>query len=82
MFVYELFEMNDSTIESLPTGYSIESDDQSVLKLSDMRKTRLTLGQLNKLRLINDIKKVEHSQKLKTISAQYKPPAAEAGMGM
>lgn len=84
MFVTELiFEMENDTIEAGPDGYSSEGDDQSVLNLSDMRKTRLTLGQLNKLRIINDVKKVEHEQKLKTVSAQYKPPAADAGgMGM
>lgn len=80
MFVSELiFEMQDDTIVADPTGYSSEENDQSVLKLSDLRKTRLTLGQLNKLRMINDVRKIEHEAKLKTVSAQYKPPAQEGG---
>lgn len=83
MYIAELlFEMDNDTIESLPTGYSTEDDDQSVLKLSDLRKTRLTLGQLNKLRILNDTRKVEHEQKLKKVSVQYKPPAQEGGMGL
>lgn len=80
MFIYELlFENPNNTIEALPTGYATEKDDQSALKLSDMRKTKLTLGQLNKLRMINDIKKIEFEQKLKKVSAQYKPAAQDAG---
>ena len=79
MFIYELiFEMQNDTIEAGPAGYSSEGDDQSVLNLSDMRKTRLTLGQLNKLRIINDVKKVEHEAKLKTVGSQYKPAAQDA----
>jgi hypothetical protein len=84
MFITELFllEMSSDVIEPTPAGYASEEDDQSILKLSDMRKTRLTLGQLNKLRMMNDIRKVEHEQKLKTVSSQYKPAAQEGGMGM
>lgn len=82
MYITEiLFEM-DGVIDELPVGYSSEKDDQSVLNLSDLRKTRLTLGQLNKLRMINDIKKVEFEQKLKKVSTQYKPAAQEGGMGL
>lgn len=80
MYITELLtEMSDDTIVPTASGYSSEEDDQSVLKLSDMRKTRLTLGQLNRLRILNDTRKVEHEQKLKKVSIQYKPPAAEQG---
>lgn len=83
MYIAELLlEMDNDTVESLPQGYASEEDDQTVLKLSDMRKTRLTLGQLNKLRILNDTRKVEHESKLKKVSIQYKPPAAEVGLGM
>lgn len=81
MYINELFlfENQNDTIESLPAGYSSESDDQSTLKLSDLRKTRLTLNQLNKLRILNDIRKVEHENKLAKLSVQYKPAAVDAG---
>lgn len=83
MFINDLFIAENSTIEELPQGYGSEEDDQSILKLSDMRKTRLTLGQLNKLRMMNDVKAIEHEQKIKTLSTQYKPPAQDGGgMGM
>ena len=81
MFITELFEDEDSTIEPTPPGYATEKDDQSTLKLSDMRKTRLTLAQINKLRMLNDIRTVEHSQKIKSLAAQYKAPA-DGGGGM
>ena len=57
-------------------GYSSSSDDQTTMKLSDLRKTRLTLGDLNRLRMANDVRKVEHENKLEQITKQYKPPAA------
>jgi hypothetical protein len=81
MLIYDLFltEMSNDTVESLPQGYADEEDDQSILKLSDLRKTRLTLGQLNKLRVMNDVRSVEHEQKLKKVSTQYKPAEQPEG---
>jgi len=66
MLLIELFN-------PMPAGYSTDTDDQSVLTLGDLRKTRLTLGQLHKLRQMNDVKKYEHEEKLKAISQQYAP---------
>ena len=51
------------------------SQDNSQPQLSDLRKSRLTLRQLNKLRKMNDIRAVEYKDKLKKIRAQYQPPA-------
>ena len=74
MNLYEVFE-------ELPQGYSDEQEDNTPLKLSDLRKTKLTLKQLNRLRIMNDVRKLEHEQKLSTVQSQYKaPPAEEAGM--
>ena len=71
MFISELFEPT-------PDGYRTEKDDNSVQKLSDVRKTRLSLAQINRLRVMNDVRKFEHEKKMSTISKQYKPPEAEA----
>jgi hypothetical protein len=57
-------------------GYQSDSQDQTPLKLSDLRKTRLTLADLNRLRMANDVRKLEHETKLEKVSKQYKPPAA------
>ena len=61
-------------------GYRTEKDDNTALKLSDLRKTKLTLKQLNRLRIMNDVRKLEHEKKLETVQDQYKAPAAEQPM--
>ena len=64
-------------VEQAPEGYRTEKDDNTTLKLSDLRKTKLTLKQLNRLRVMNDVRKLEHEQKLETVQDQYKAqPAA------
>lgn len=71
MNIIDLFE--DADLEKHRT----EKDDNTPLKLSDLRKTKLTLAQLNRLRIMNDVRKLEHEQKIDSIQKQYKPPAAE-----
>jgi len=65
----------------IPDGYRSEKDDNSVIKINDTRKTRLTLDRLNKLRIMNDTRKLEHEKKLEKVSTQYKS-AAEASAGL
>ena len=72
MFITELYE-------PLPELYHSERDDQTPMKLSDLRKTRLTLGHLNKLRMATDIRKFEKEEEIKGLQNQYKAPAADAG---
>ena len=72
MFITELYE-------PLPELYHSEKDDQSVMKLRDLRKTRLTLGHLNKLRMATDIRKFEKEDEIKGLQDQYKAAAADAG---
>jgi hypothetical protein len=63
--------------EDLP-GHRTKKDDNTPLKLSDLRKTKLTLKQLNRLRIMNDVRKLEHEQKLETIRGQYAMPVETA----
>jgi len=63
-------------IKKEPEAYQDLSADNSQLSLKDMRKTRLTLRQLNKLRKMNDIRAVEYKEKLKLVRQQYAPPPA------
>jgi hypothetical protein len=72
MIVTELFE-------PARPGYETPSQDNTPLKLSDLRKTRLTLADLSRLRMANDVRKVEHEKKLEKVAMQYKPPAAMPG---
>jgi hypothetical protein len=64
-----LTEIYDSPAQ----GYTDSSQDNSVTKLSDVRKTRLTLAQLNSLRQMNDVRKFEEEQRLTDIQRQYAP---------
>jgi hypothetical protein len=52
-------------------GYNEPQQDQSIPKLSDVRKTRLTLSQINSLRLMNDVRRFEEEQRLTDIQRQY-----------
>ena len=76
MLIYEFFDV------AIP-GREDPSQDHSTIKLDDRRKTRLTLAQINRLRMMNDVRKVEHEQQLKRVSKQYKVPTegGEAGVG-
>lgn len=76
MFIAELFHPT-------PAGYRDEKQDSTPAKMSDTRKTRLSLAQINRLRIMNDVRKFEHEQKLVSITKQYAPPSAPAGeLGM
>ena len=60
-----------------PEAYQDVKQDNSQPQLGDLRKTHLTLRQLNKLRKMNDIRQVEYKEKLKLVRQQY-APAPEA----
>ena len=63
-----------------PEGYQDIQDDNSRPKLRELRKTKLTLAQINKLRRMEEVRKFEYDQKLKYIRKQYAPPAAPPGL--
>lgn len=68
MILHEFFKKE-------PEAYQDLSQDNSQPRLGDLRKSRLTLRQLNKLRRMNDVKAVEYKKKLELIRKQYAPPA-------
>jgi hypothetical protein len=59
-----------------PEAYQDLQQDNSQPQLGDLRKSRLTLRQLNKLRKMNDVRTYEHKEKLKLIRQQYGQVAA------
>ena len=59
-----------------PDAYQDLKQDNSQTQKDDLRKTRLTLRQLNKLRKMNDVRMYEFKQKLKLVKKQYSPPPA------
>ena len=66
--------------EKSPSAYQDLSQDNSQIKLGDLRKTRLTLRQLNKLRQMNDVRSYEYKEKLKLVRQQYAPPPVAPGL--
>ena len=75
MNLLEFFEQD-------PEGYRNEEQDNSTIKMSDTRKTRLTLDRLNRLRMMNDVRKLEHERKLEKVSKQYAVPADATAGGL
>jgi len=71
MILQEVFEKAED-------GYYDPEDDNSQLKMSDLRKTRLTLLQLNKLRKMDDVRAYEQAEKVKNVQLQYAPKADAA----
>lgn len=61
-----------------PEAYQDLGQDNSNVQLGDLRKTHLTLKQLNKLRKMNDVRTVEYKEKLKLVRQQYAPAPAPA----
>jgi len=74
MILNELFERAKPEYQDL-------EDDNTQLTKDDLRKTRLTLKQINKLRRMNDIRTVEMQQKIKKVQTQYGPQEELGGMG-
>lgn len=58
-----------------PEAYQDVSQDNSQPRLGDLRKTKLTLRQINKLRRMNDVRAYEFKERLKQVQQQYAPPA-------
>ena len=58
-----------------PAAYQDISQDNTQPKLGQLRKTKLTLRQINKLRVMNDVRSYEFKEKLKKVKQMYAPPA-------
>jgi hypothetical protein len=71
MLLFEFFHKD-------PAGYQDIEDDNSQPELGQLRKTKLTLRQINKLRRMNDVRTFEYKEQLKDVRKQYMPPAAPA----
>jgi len=65
----------DEMYDRSPEAYQDVSQDNTQPKLGDLRKTKLTLRQINKLRRMNDVRTYEFKEKLKKVQLQYAPPA-------
>jgi hypothetical protein len=63
-----------------PEGYQDISQDNTQPTKGELRKTRLTLRQLRKLRMMNDVRTFEYKEKLEQVRKQYAPPPAPPGL--
>jgi len=73
MLLMELMS-TEKSVENIEKPYQ----DNTALRLSDTRKTRLTFEQLSKLRKLADLKAAEYQESLEDIRRQFAPaPAAE-----
>ena len=73
MFITDIFE-------DIPPGARTEKDDQSVTKMGELRKSRLTLAQIRRLRMMNDLRQYEEQKKVEAVSKQYKAAAPAPAM--
>ena len=73
MYLTEMFNDNLGAYQDLDR-------DNSVEKPRDLRKTRLTLAQINQLRKMNDQRTVEYVEKMKLVRQQYGAPAGGQGL--
>jgi hypothetical protein len=75
MFITDIFE-------NIPAPYRTEKNDNSVKKMGELRKSRLTLAKIKRFRMVNDLKKFEEQKKVEVLSKQYKPAASVAASGL
>jgi hypothetical protein len=68
MILLELYQRS-------PEAYQDVAQDNSQPRLGDLRKTKLTLRQINKLRRLNDVRKYEFKERVKKVKQQYSPVA-------
>jgi hypothetical protein len=80
MILRELFYFDKETIDPVDDKrYEADSDD-SILKKSDTRKTKLTLRQINRIRKASELHNEESKRDLEFIKQMYGIAAnAEAG---
>jgi hypothetical protein len=71
MLLLEFFSFNDQTNDFANDRRYDNSRDQSVLEKSDTRKIRLTLRDINRLRLQSEAREVEEQSELGFIRQMY-----------
>lgn len=75
MQLKDLFE--DSKVPN--SRYNVE-DDKTVVRAKNTRKVRLTLDQINKLRRMHEVRKLEQKKQNDFFKAIYGAPPAEPAL--
>lgn len=71
MILRELFYYDKETIQPIEDDRYDPQFDQSVVELDDTRKTRLTLGQINRARKASELHTSEQANELDFIRQMY-----------
>lgn len=82
MILRELFYFDDDTLEPTENDRYNAQDDKSVLKMSDNRKAKLTLKDINKVRKASDMKRKEQAEDLNFVKQMYGIAAQAAAAGV
>jgi len=78
MLLLEFFYFNDNNNDFAVDRRYENNKDSSVLKRGDTRKTRLTLRQINRLRMQAEAHDYERDSELEFVRQMYGAPAGEA----
>lgn len=78
MILRELFYIDPDTRHVANDMRYSADRDQTVMKKSDTRKTRLTLGQISELRKSSEAHILEQEAELDFVHSMYATPAAPA----
>ena len=71
MILRELFYFDKQTIEPIEDKSYDPTDDESIVKHDDTRKTRLTLRQINKARKASEVHAEEQEKELDFVRQMY-----------
>ena len=77
MIIRELYYFDKDTMEPVEDNRYEASDDDSIVSITDTRKTRLTLKDINKARRADDIHRKEKSKDLIQVRSMYGLAAQE-----
>jgi hypothetical protein len=81
MILRELFYFDKETIEPIKDDRYEPQHDDSIIDLDDTRKTRLTLGQINRARKSSELHTKEKSKEMDFVRQMY-GIAAQAAAGV
>jgi len=82
MLLNEFIYFNDNEREMPDKNRYDPKHDSSVIKMSDLRKSRLTLRMLNDLRKSSEAHEREKKEDLELVRQMYAAPKPEVGPGL
>ena len=82
MILRELFYFDKETLEPVQNDRYEPDHDQSIMKSSDTRKTRMTLRQINRARKASELHTTEQANELEFVRQMYGLAAQAAAAGV